>query len=208
MFWVQRPGCQLCRHRWLFFRRKLKCKGTLNARWFFWVTKLTDSVECSPKTWKTPADSRPSHGLNAESFSEETAALVQRRRMPKQRRNGSSAGARTRQPELRWMAQQLSKAQMLDVTIISINQTRSACFLSFAVLTTMITVSCTFTLLQDVVSSGSDGFGDFYFLFMFFFFCQDSAGLTCLPGWFHFASFFLTPLTICRIIPKLLDKNV
>lgn len=80
--------------------------------------------------------------------------------------DGGSAGARTLQPELRWMAQQLSKAQMLNVTIISINQTRSACFLLFAVLTTMISLSCTFTLLQDVVSSSSDGFFWNFFFFL------------------------------------------
>lgn len=111
-----------------------------------------------------PTITRPSH---AESFSEGTAVTAQRRRMPMQRVDGSSAGARTLQSELRWTAQQLSKAQMLNVTIISINQTRSACFLLFAVLTTIISLSCTFTLLQDVVSSSSDGFfWNFFFFFL------------------------------------------
>lgn len=127
---------------------------THRQRWMF-PKNLKNSC------WQ-PTITRPSH---AESFSEGTAVTVQRQRMPMQRGGGSSAGARTLQPELRWTAQQLSKAQMLNVTIISINQTRSACFLLFAVLTTMIGLSCTFTLLQDVVSSSSDGFfGNFFFL--------------------------------------------
>lgn len=49
------------------------------------------------------------------------------------RRDGSPAGARTLQPELRWTAKQMSRLggcsfrnEALDVTIISLNQTRYA----------------------------------------------------------------------------------
>lgn len=167
---------------------------THRQRWMF-PKNLKNSC------WQ-PTITRPSH---AEFFSEGTAVTVQRRRMPMQGRDGSSAGARTLQPELRWTAQQLSKAQMLNVTIISINQTRSACFLLFAVLTTMISLSCTFTLLQDVVSSSSDGF---FWNFFFFFARTQLVWLVSLAGFIFASFFFLTsPQLLCRIIPKPLDKN-
>lgn len=162
------------RQMWLFFRRELKPKGTLNARWFFSESPNSPTALNVPqRPEKTGVDRQPSRS----PYAGPSAALrVDGRDGPaaedaEARRDCSSAGAR---PLVSWAAEQARWMQFskeaLDVSVGSINQTRSACFLSFVVLATMVCLSCTFSLRQDVVSSGGGpSWSDLFSCFFFFF---------------------------------------
>lgn len=131
----------------------------------FLETKLTDSVECSPKTWQSRFDSQLSHRLHvcpsaargvdgcdgaaARMLKQgETAALQVHACFSRScggHRSSCSGGAQ-QQSRL----QSNFKNDTLVVTVININQMRSA---NFLLLITMVWLGCTVAVPQDAVSS-------------------------------------------------------